>query len=204
MTSNKYWVNGPRKLIDLVIHNPKITKNNSYGKTYHIAMTASDDPYSKWQSRIMPWAFVQWLKLSKIEEDYILMAEPDHIFLKPLPNLAYEDYPARYPFFYIKPDQHANLIRKFYPEEMGPLTNIDPIGNSPVIIKKHLPRQHDQCTSSLHEDKQHAAAREDFSTEGTKASCNGITALSLQSPSMQPRGRLRLTTANEEKKDPDP
>ncbi|GER29811.1 potassium channel in Arabidopsis thaliana 3 [Striga asiatica] len=77
-------------------------------------------------------------------------------------------------------------------------------GCDKLISNQHLPRQHDQCTSSLHEDKQHAAAREDFSIEGTKASCNGITALSLQSPSMQPRGRLRLTTANEEKKDPDP
>ncbi|CAA0841417.1 Unknown protein [Striga hermonthica] len=186
MKSHEYLVNSPTKQIDPVIHNPIKTKS----KTYHIAMTASDTPYSQWQSRIMyywfkkkkqlpmgnftrvlhsekpdnlmdeiptflvdplppgydmgyvvlnrPWAFIQWLELSKIEEDYILMAEPDHIFLKPLPNLAYEDYPAGYPFFYIKPDKRANIIRKFYPEEMGPLTNIDPIGNSPVIIRKDL------------------------------------------------------------------
>lgn len=64
------------------------------------------------------------------------MAEPDHIFVKPLPNLAHGDYPAGFPFFYITPAQHEKILRKFYPEENGPVTNIDPIGNSPVIIKK--------------------------------------------------------------------
>ena len=34
-----------------------------------------------------PYAFLQWVQnhLSKIPEDYVLMSEPDHIFLKPLP-----------------------------------------------------------------------------------------------------------------------
>jgi len=64
------------------------------------------------------------------------MAEPDHIFVNPLPNLAYGSQPAAFPFFYIKPAQNEKVLRKFYPEEMGPVTNIDPIGNSPVIIKK--------------------------------------------------------------------
>ncbi|KAK6132804.1 hypothetical protein DH2020_033447 [Rehmannia glutinosa] len=85
-----------------------------------------------------PWAFVQWLNKATIEEEYILMAEPDHIFTKPLPNLAYEGYPAAFPFFYIKPVKYEKIIRKFFPEEMGPVTNIDPIGNSPVIIKRDL------------------------------------------------------------------
>lgn len=64
------------------------------------------------------------------------MAEPDHIFIRPLPNLAGTGYPAAFPFFYIKPDQNEKIVRKFYPKEKGPLKNIDPIGNSPVIIKK--------------------------------------------------------------------
>lgn len=83
-----------------------------------------------------PWAFVQWLQNATIEEDYIMMAEPDHIFVKPLPNLATEELPAAFPFFYIKPMSHENVVRKFYPQHMGPISNIDPIGNSPVIIKK--------------------------------------------------------------------
>lgn len=64
------------------------------------------------------------------------MAEPDHIFVRPLPNLAHGIHPAGFPFFYIKPAENEKIIRKFYPKEKGPVTNIDPIGNSPVIIKK--------------------------------------------------------------------
>jgi len=83
-----------------------------------------------------PWAFVQWIQRAKIVEDYILMAEPDHVFVKPLPNLAHGDEPAAFPFFYIKPTDNEKILRKFFPEEKGPVSNIDPIGNSPVIIKK--------------------------------------------------------------------
>ena len=34
-----------------------------------------------------PYAFLQWVKghVANLVEDYILMAEPDHIFLKPIP-----------------------------------------------------------------------------------------------------------------------
>ncbi|RDX86759.1 Hydroxyproline O-arabinosyltransferase 3, partial [Mucuna pruriens] len=85
-----------------------------------------------------PWAFVQWLEKAGIKEEYILMAEPDHIFVNPLPNLAYGTQPAAFPFFYIKPVQNEKIIRKFYPEEKGPVTDVNPIGNSPVIIQKSL------------------------------------------------------------------
>ncbi|GAB2218423.1 hypothetical protein Droror1_Dr00001646 [Drosera rotundifolia] len=85
-----------------------------------------------------PWAFVQWLEKATIEEEYILMGEPDHIFVNPLPNLAHGNYPAGFPFFYIKPADNEKIIRKYYPAEMGPITNVDPIGNSPAIITKSL------------------------------------------------------------------
>ncbi|KAL3324598.1 hypothetical protein AABB24_038632 [Solanum stoloniferum] len=162
-------------------------------RKFHVALTATDAPYSKWQCRIMyywykkmkerdgsemggftrvlhsgkpdnlmeeiptfvvdplpegldrgyivlnrPWAFVQWLEKATIEEEYILMAEPDHVFANPLPNLARGDLPAAFPFFYIKPAEHEEVIRKYYPEDLGPVTNVDPIGNSPVIIKKSI------------------------------------------------------------------
>ncbi|KAI4305922.1 hypothetical protein L6164_029248 [Bauhinia variegata] len=84
-----------------------------------------------------PWAFVQWLEKADIEEEYILMAEPDHIFVNPLAILPSESQPAGFPFFYIKPVENEKIIRKFYPEK-GPLTDVDPIGNSPVIIQKSL------------------------------------------------------------------
>ncbi|XXG51996.1 hypothetical protein AAC387_Pa03g0429 [Persea americana] len=83
-----------------------------------------------------PWAFVQWLKKANIEEEYILMAEPDHIIVKPIPNLTKGGLGVAFPFFYIEPKKYESTLRKFFPEDKGPITNIDPIGNSPVIISK--------------------------------------------------------------------
>ncbi|KAK6773865.1 hypothetical protein RDI58_029104 [Solanum bulbocastanum] len=118
---------------DPIIHMPhNLTKRNKSEKLlFHIALTSTDTPYSKWQCRSpdnlmdeiptfvvdplpqgfdmgyivlnRPWAFIQWLEKAIIEEEYILMEEPDHIFLNPLPNLAYGDYPVAFPFFYMKP-----------------------------------------------------------------------------------------------------
>nr|KJB06392.1 hypothetical protein B456_001G035500 [Gossypium raimondii] len=83
-----------------------------------------------------PWAFVQWLQKADIKEDYILMAEPDHIIVKPIPNLSKDGLGAAFPFFYIEPKKYELVLRKYFPEEKGPITNIDPIGNSPVIVGK--------------------------------------------------------------------
>ncbi|KAG6740302.1 hypothetical protein POTOM_055748 [Populus tomentosa] len=83
-----------------------------------------------------PWAFVQWLQKADIKEDYILMAEPDHIIVKPIPNLSKDGLGAAFPFFYIEPRKYESVLRKYFPEDKGPVTNIDPIGNSPVIIGK--------------------------------------------------------------------
>ncbi|CAI0416566.1 unnamed protein product [Linum tenue] len=83
-----------------------------------------------------PWAFVQWLEKADIKEDYILMAEPDHVIVKPIPNLSRDGLGAAFPFFYIEPKKYETVLRKYFPEEKGPVTNIDPIGNSPVIIGK--------------------------------------------------------------------
>ncbi|KAL5985569.1 Hydroxyproline O-arabinosyltransferase 1 [Asimina triloba] len=64
------------------------------------------------------------------------MAEPDHIIVKPIPNLSKDGLGAAFPFFYIEPQKYESTLRKFFPEDKGPITNIDPIGNSPVIIEK--------------------------------------------------------------------
>ncbi|CAA2959431.1 hydroxyproline O-arabinosyltransferase 3 [Olea europaea subsp. europaea] len=184
---------GSDELYDPVTGMPDEVKKWEGGPKFHVALTATDAPYSKWQCRIMyywykkmkdaygsdmggftrvlhsgkpdnlmeeiptvvvdplpegldrgyivlnrPWAFVQWLETATIQEEYILMAEPDHIFVNPLPNLAHGEHPAAFPFFYIKPAENEKIIRKFYSEEKGPVTNVDPIGNSPVIIKKAI------------------------------------------------------------------
>ncbi|XP_022996624.1 hydroxyproline O-arabinosyltransferase 1-like isoform X2 [Cucurbita maxima] len=83
-----------------------------------------------------PWAFVQWLQQADIKEDYILMSEPDHIIVKPIPNLSKDGLGAAFPFFYIEPKKYESQLRKFFPENKGPITNIDPIGNSPVIVQR--------------------------------------------------------------------
>ena len=67
---------------------------------------------------------------------YVLMAEPDHIIVKPIPNLARDGLGAAFPFFYIEPKKYETVLRKYFPEGRGPITNIDPIGNSPVIVGK--------------------------------------------------------------------
>ena len=64
------------------------------------------------------------------------MSEPDHIIVKPIPNLSRDGRAAAFPFFYIEPEKNEKVLRKFFPEDKGPITKIDPIGNSPVIIEK--------------------------------------------------------------------
>ncbi|KAG9147978.1 hypothetical protein Leryth_003568 [Lithospermum erythrorhizon] len=83
-----------------------------------------------------PWAFVQWLQQANIEEDYILMAEPDHVIVKPIPNLSIDGLGAAFPFFYIEPKKYETILRRFFPVQKGPIAHIDPIGNSPVIVGK--------------------------------------------------------------------
>ncbi len=34
-----------------------------------------------------PYALLQWVQQANISEKYVLMSEPDHIWLKPMPNL---------------------------------------------------------------------------------------------------------------------
>uniref|UniRef100_A0A804MUJ9 Hydroxyproline O-arabinosyltransferase-like domain-containing protein n=1 Tax=Zea mays TaxID=4577 RepID=A0A804MUJ9_MAIZE len=53
--------------------------------------------------------------------------QKDHVFVKPLPNLSLGDKPAAFLFFYIKPTENDKKLRKFFPEEKGPISNIDPI-----------------------------------------------------------------------------
>ncbi|CAN6557551.1 unnamed protein product [Malus baccata var. baccata] len=142
---------GADRLEDPVIQRPEKAENPKY----HVALTATDAPHSQWQflhsgnaDNLMeeipiavvdplpegldrgnivlnrPWAFCamagekNWFYHDQCK--CILMAEPDNIFANPLPNMARGNNPAG----------------KFYAEEKGPVTDVDPIGNSPVIKKK--------------------------------------------------------------------
>eukprot|EP00878_Enallax_costatus_P035440 GHUV01039520.1.p1 GENE.GHUV01039520.1~~GHUV01039520.1.p1 ORF type:complete len:150 (-),score=21.38 GHUV01039520.1:282-731(-) len=51
-----------------------------------------------------PYALLQWVQQTNITEEYVMMSEPDHIFLLPLVNfMKGDDRPAAFPFFYIEP-----------------------------------------------------------------------------------------------------
>lgn len=41
-----------------------------------------------------PYAFVQWTQRVKIPEPYVLMSEPDHIYLRPMPNFMKGNAPG--------------------------------------------------------------------------------------------------------------
>lgn len=84
-----------------------------------------------------PYAFAQWVKKANIPEQYVLMSEPDHIFIRPLPNFMTSDSPAAFPFFYIEPAkaEYQKVTQKF----TGPITKkqmgeLAPIGNSPTYM----------------------------------------------------------------------
>jgi len=84
-----------------------------------------------------PWAVVQWLRIANIPERYVLMSEPDHLWLKPMPNLMIGDKPASFPFFYIEPAKASNapLVQKFTGKlSRQQLESISPIGNAPTML----------------------------------------------------------------------
>ena len=86
-----------------------------------------------------PNAFKQYFeKCGDIEEDYVLMAEPDHLYLRPLANLMNGRTAAAFPFFYINPKGFPELIRRFAGEHLTDqeIEDMDPIGSSPVFIHK--------------------------------------------------------------------
>ncbi|KAL4419070.1 hypothetical protein ABPG77_010349, partial [Micractinium sp. CCAP 211/92] len=84
-----------------------------------------------------PYALMQWVQQVTIPEKYVLMSEPDHVWLKPMPNLMNGEHPAAFPFFYIEPSKREFLpiVQKF----VGPITlqeseEIAPIGNAPTMM----------------------------------------------------------------------
>lgn len=84
-----------------------------------------------------PYALMQWVQQVTIPEKYVLMSEPDHVWLKPMPNLMRGEHPAAFPFFYIEPSkkEYNSIVAKF----VGPVTpaqseEIAPIGNAPTMM----------------------------------------------------------------------
>ena len=94
-----------------------------------------------------PYSVVQFLKSeyyrSQVREDYIYIAETDHILTQPLPNKASLGSPMAYIFNYMGPNPaHSSIIARAWPE--GGSTGyqrVQSIGPSPVVIhRKDLER----------------------------------------------------------------
>lgn len=41
-----------------------------------------------------PYAFKQWVEKANIPEKYVLMSEPDHVMIRPLPNFMTSEAPG--------------------------------------------------------------------------------------------------------------
>lgn len=107
-----------------------------------------------------PYAFLQWVQQATIKEKYVLMGEPDHIWLKPMPNPMEGDSAAAFPFFYIEPttDQNIAITERFVGklETMDQKLRLYPIGSSPTImtmadLKRVVPIWYD-LSLKVHED----------------------------------------------------
>jgi len=78
-----------------------------------------------------------------VTEDYLFIAETDHILTQPLPNKATLGSPMAYIFNYMGPNPaHATIIRNAWPEGgLTGFTSVQSIGPSPVVIhRKDLER----------------------------------------------------------------
>jgi len=88
-----------------------------------------------------PYSVVQFLTTQAwrdIAEDYVYIAETDHVLMHPLPNKATRGSPMAYRFQYMGPNPaHARVIETVWPAggKQG-YTQVQPIGPSPVVIHK--------------------------------------------------------------------
>ncbi|KAG8458723.1 hypothetical protein KFE25_012921 [Diacronema lutheri] len=73
--------------------------------------------------------------LARITEEFVLIAETDHVLTRPLVNLATRTTPAAFVFGYMH--AHAGVdwvVKKYWPQ--GSHARVQPIGPSPAMISK--------------------------------------------------------------------
>lgn len=77
-----------------------------------------------------------------MQAPWLLMIETDYVWMRPLQAPSAEDTTATslaFPFNYINP-QHPNVegvMRKMYPAERGPLSDVPGSGPAPVMMRLH-------------------------------------------------------------------
>ena len=93
-----------------------------------------------------PYGFLQWVRryLPHIKEAYVLMIEPDYIFIRPPPLLATATQSSAYHFTYMLPEQNRDIIQP-YNEKGVPFKTILPIG-APLDLPFAIPLV---CTISV-------------------------------------------------------
>ncbi|GAU37600.1 hypothetical protein TSUD_365210 [Trifolium subterraneum] len=137
---------------DPIIEMPEHVKNRKTSKApFHVALTATDAIYNKWQCRIMYYWYKKQRSIPGSEMGGFtrilhsgqadnLMDEIPTVVVDPLPEGLDQGYIVlNRPWAFVQWLGKAKIEEeKYYPEENGPVTNIDPIGNSPVIIRKDL------------------------------------------------------------------
>jgi len=73
---------------------------------------------------------------------YVFLLETDHVFTRPLPNLATATMPVAWDFGYMHANPSQNrIIQKYWPD--GDHSKLDPVGPSPLLIHT---RQLEQLT----------------------------------------------------------
>lgn len=86
-----------------------------------------------------PHAVKQWVEkcMHKIPEHFVLLAEPDHLFIRAPPLWATYTRMSTFPFSYMNPkhEKNAKIIQKYNPKGF-PLRLFRPIGPSPLMISK--------------------------------------------------------------------
>ena len=89
-----------------------------------------------------PYSVVQFLRTpywkERVTEQYVYVAETDHILLQPLPNRATLGSPMAYVFNYMGPNPaHSSIISRMWPDGgSSGYKRVQPIGPSPVVIHK--------------------------------------------------------------------
>ena len=72
----------------------------------------------------------------KFAEPYLLIAETDHLLIKPMPNVAKPGLAAGYPFHYMAPRRNARtieLVRRFAGSDRV-AANVQQVGPSPILV----------------------------------------------------------------------
>lgn len=84
-----------------------------------------------------PYAVQQWVKryITKIPEHFVLLAEPDHVFIRAPPLWATYNRPSGYPFSFmdVHNTKHRDIFQKYNTKNV-PIKQWNAVGPSPLML----------------------------------------------------------------------